>query len=243
MSGRANYTTLYEPSPGGGGGRSSNSRGRGRGGRGSAGQGGRGGRGKASSAHSKKSNVVCRHYSRSGSCRLGGKCKFIHDDSSSASLHNNNTSNTTNGGSDVVVTAGEEDIPASGFGNGNDTIMSDTNASGFGLGQQQQQQQKQKATSSSKSEEKKVNPPSHITDRKFANLPNVSKASRRALSEVFKYEYMTTVQAETLPLILEDTDGTKDCLAKAKTGTGECEQIKCWGVFIVSLQLLYQLTF
>ena len=116
------------------------------------------------SSNSWKSNVVCRHYSL-GSCRLGGKCKFLHDDSSSASLHNNNTS-TTNGGGDDVVMAGEEDIPASGFGvggNGNDTIMSDTNASGFSLGQQQQQQQQKQKATSSKSEEKKVNPPSHIT--------------------------------------------------------------------------------
>lgn len=61
------------------------------------------------------------------------------------------------------------------------------------------------------------NKPQHITNKKFANLPHISSESRRALSEVFKYEFMTSVQAETLPLILHDDK--KDCLAKAKTGT------------------------
>jgi ATP-dependent RNA helicase MSS116 len=50
----------------------------------------------------------------------------------------------------------------------------------------------------------------------FSEL-DISAPSRRALAEVFKYDKMTEVQAETLPLILEGTD----CLAKAKTGTGK----------------------
>ncbi|KAL9185597.1 hypothetical protein ACHAXT_003374 [Thalassiosira profunda] len=58
----------------------------------------------------------------------------------------------------------------------------------------------------------------HITDHKFAEL-DISAESRRAMSQVFKYEFMTAVQAETLPLILQQAD--KDCLAKAKTGTGK----------------------
>lgn len=58
----------------------------------------------------------------------------------------------------------------------------------------------------------------HMTENKFADL-NISAESRRALSEVFKYETMTAVQAETLPLILSQDN--KDCLAKAKTGTGK----------------------
>jgi ATP-dependent RNA helicase MSS116 len=58
----------------------------------------------------------------------------------------------------------------------------------------------------------------HITDRRFADL-EISSESRRALSEVFKYQFMTAVQAETLPLILKS--GSQDCLAKAKTGTGK----------------------
>ncbi|KAL3816983.1 hypothetical protein ACHAXA_010103 [Cyclostephanos tholiformis] len=64
-------------------------------------------------------------------------------------------------------------------------------------------------------EEKK---PGHITDKKFADL-EISSESRRALSDVFKYQYMTAVQAETLPLILKSD--SCDCLAKAKTGTGK----------------------
>ena len=59
----------------------------------------------------------------------------------------------------------------------------------------------------------------HITDKRFADL-QISHQSRRALAEVFNYEYMTAVQAETLPLILQ-SNGNKDCLAKAKTGTGK----------------------
>mmetsp|Transcript_18371 Transcript_18371/g.36810 ORF Transcript_18371/g.36810 Transcript_18371/m.36810 type:complete len:603 (+) Transcript_18371:96-1904(+) len=57
----------------------------------------------------------------------------------------------------------------------------------------------------------------HMTQHKFANL-QISSESRKAMAEVFKYEYMTAVQAETLPLILKDDT---DCLAKAKTGTGK----------------------
>ena len=56
----------------------------------------------------------------------------------------------------------------------------------------------------------------HITEHKFAEL-NISPSIRRSLAEVFKYELMTVVQSETLPLILKGDD----CLAKAKTGTGK----------------------
>ena len=57
----------------------------------------------------------------------------------------------------------------------------------------------------------------HMTQHKFASL-QISSESRKAMAEVFKYEYMTAVQAETLPLLLKDNT---DCLAKAKTGTGK----------------------
>eukprot|EP00531_Pseudo-nitzschia_arenysensis_P019560 CAMPEP_0116123418 /NCGR_PEP_ID=MMETSP0329-20121206/4739_1 /TAXON_ID=697910 /ORGANISM="Pseudo-nitzschia arenysensis, Strain B593" /LENGTH=143 /DNA_ID=CAMNT_0003617335 /DNA_START=9 /DNA_END=437 /DNA_ORIENTATION=- len=43
----------------------------------------------------------------------------------------------------------------------------------------------------------------HITDHKFADL-NISSESRRAMAEVFRYEFMTAAQHETLPLILKD---------------------------------------
>ena len=58
---------------------------------------------------------------------------------------------------------------------------------------------------------------SHITGHRFADL-NISSEIRRAMAETFRYEFMTAVQHETLPLILKDR---KDCLAKAKTGTGK----------------------
>jgi len=60
--------------------------------------------------------------------------------------------------------------------------------------------------------EKKV----HITDKRFADL-NISPLTKKAISEVFQYEFMTVVQAETLSNILKGND----CLAKAKTGTGK----------------------
>jgi len=56
----------------------------------------------------------------------------------------------------------------------------------------------------------------HITDHKFSDL-DISASIRRSLAEIFKYELMTVVQSETLPLILKG----EDCLAKAKTGTGK----------------------
>lgn len=55
-----------------------------------------------------------------------------------------------------------------------------------------------------------------LTDKRFAEL-DISNESRRALAQVFAYEFMTPVQAETLPLIMNGTD----VLAKAKTGTGK----------------------
>jgi ATP-dependent RNA helicase MSS116 len=51
---------------------------------------------------------------------------------------------------------------------------------------------------------------------KFSEL-QISQESRKALADVFKYESMTEVQAETIPLIMKGDD----CFAKAKTGTGK----------------------
>ena len=60
----------------------------------------------------------------------------------------------------------------------------------------------------------------HMTDKRFSDLTQVCDASRRALAEIFKYEYMTEVQEQTLPVIL-DSQRKIDVLAKAKTGTGK----------------------
>jgi hypothetical protein len=57
----------------------------------------------------------------------------------------------------------------------------------------------------------------HISETRFASIKGVSPATLRALSDVLKYEFMTTVQDATLPIILSG----KDVLAKAKTGTGK----------------------
>ncbi len=68
----------------------------------------------------------------------------------------------------------------------------------------------------------------HMSTEEFRHL-NISTASRKAIAEVMKYQYMTQVQASSLPVIL---DG-KDCLAKAKTGTG-----KTLGFLIPSVELM-----
>lgn len=73
-----------------------------------------------------------------------------------------------------------------------------------------------KAQNACSTTEKKV----HITEKRFMDLDEVCMESRRALKEVFKYEFMTEVQAQTLPVIL-DSKRTIDVLAKAKTGTGK----------------------
>eukprot|EP00816_Leptocylindrus_hargravesii_P008146 CAMPEP_0196805372 /NCGR_PEP_ID=MMETSP1362-20130617/5136_1 /TAXON_ID=163516 /ORGANISM="Leptocylindrus danicus, Strain CCMP1856" /LENGTH=649 /DNA_ID=CAMNT_0042178255 /DNA_START=448 /DNA_END=2397 /DNA_ORIENTATION=+ len=51
----------------------------------------------------------------------------------------------------------------------------------------------------------------------FASLKNICAESKRSLKEVMKYELMTKVQNETLPVILSGND----VLAKAKTGSGK----------------------
>mmetsp|Transcript_834 Transcript_834/g.1372 ORF Transcript_834/g.1372 Transcript_834/m.1372 type:complete len:604 (-) Transcript_834:42-1853(-) len=56
----------------------------------------------------------------------------------------------------------------------------------------------------------------HISDQRFADLP-VSEPTKRAMKDVFGFEFMTVVQSETLSVILKGTD----CLARAKTGTGK----------------------
>ncbi len=72
----------------------------------------------------------------------------------------------------------------------------------------------------------------HITNQKFADL-DISAESRRAMKEVFQYEYMTQVQHATLPVILTG----QDCLAKAKTGTG-----KTLGFLIPTIERLAKLS-
>jgi ATP-dependent RNA helicase MSS116 len=57
---------------------------------------------------------------------------------------------------------------------------------------------------------------SYVTQSRFADLP-VAAGTRKAIHEVLRYEFMTQVQAQTLPVILQGVD----CLAKAKTGTGK----------------------
>jgi len=51
----------------------------------------------------------------------------------------------------------------------------------------------------------------------FTSLSNISDNTKRALTQVLQYEYMTKVQEATLPTILQGTD----VVAKAKTGSGK----------------------
>ncbi|CAM9593604.1 unnamed protein product [Choristocarpus tenellus] len=55
-----------------------------------------------------------------------------------------------------------------------------------------------------------------ITSERFDYLP-LSDNTRNAISEVLKYEFMTKVQAQSIPVCIEGGD----VLAKAKTGTGK----------------------
>jgi ATP-dependent RNA helicase MSS116, mitochondrial len=52
--------------------------------------------------------------------------------------------------------------------------------------------------------------------QKLADLP-IAATSKKAMADVFQYEYLTPVQEKTLPSILQG----HDCLARAKTGTGK----------------------
>ena len=58
---------------------------------------------------------------------------------------------------------------------------------------------------------------SYITTVRFSDMPTICPESKRSLAEVMKYEYMTKVQVASLPEILTG----RDCLVKAKTGTGK----------------------
>ncbi|RHY33404.1 hypothetical protein DYB32_001640 [Aphanomyces invadans] len=56
----------------------------------------------------------------------------------------------------------------------------------------------------------------HLSSVPVSSL-DISDSSMRALTQVMNYEFLTKVQAATLPVILEG----KDVLAKSKTGTGK----------------------
>ena len=56
----------------------------------------------------------------------------------------------------------------------------------------------------------------HLTTSSFGSLP-LSAPTQRAISEVLRYERMTLVQEQTLPVALRGVD----VIAKAKTGTGK----------------------
>ena len=153
---------------------------------------------------------VCRQFLQ-GKCARGDACKFQH---------------AVGAGSGGPVPAGTGTSAAGSTGN----AKMSGNAFGFGM----DVQTAANITSLSSLESrgggnnnapfgsagggslKKVASASHITADRFSDLP-ISQEARRALSDVFKYEYMSKVQSGTLPSIMRGID----CLAKAKTGTGK----------------------
>lgn len=69
---------------------------------------------------------------------------------------------------------------------------------------------------------------SHLTQHEFKDL-SISANTKKALAEKMKYQYMTAVQHESLPEILQG----HDVLVKAKTGTG-----KTLGFLIPAIEVL-----
>jgi len=69
---------------------------------------------------------------------------------------------------------------------------------------------------------------SHLTQHQFKDL-SISVNTKKALIDKMKYQYMTAVQHESLPQILEG----HDVLVKAKTGTG-----KTLGFLIPAIEVL-----
>lgn len=132
---------------------------------------------------------ICFQYAKNGTCARGEDCRFRHEAATEG------TTNETN--LDPQEAKGKMTVhKASKLTSANDA-SEDTIA----------------AASTS------TNTPavsSHVSQERFADL-KISNQSKRALSEVFAYEFLTHVQAKTLPVILSG----KDCLARAKTGTGK----------------------
>ncbi|KAJ1416196.1 myc-regulated DEAD/H box 18 RNA helicase-like protein, partial [Ochromonadaceae sp. CCMP2298] len=71
--------------------------------------------------------------------------------------------------------------------------------------------------------------PSHVTDARFEDMP-ISAQTKRALAEVMRYRYMTLVQKDSLPHILNGSD----VLVKAKTGTGKTLAFMIPGIEILT---------
>ena len=139
--------------------------------------------------------TICRNFAKDGQCGFGDNCRFSHE---------------TEAASDVCVEASV--VGFSGFASAS-TVSSEPPT-------RMVVDHDEKKNSAAVAPSANPNGLAHITGNKFADL-NISAQSRRAMAEVFKYEFMTAVQAETLPLILKGSSDHQDCLAKAKTGTGK----------------------
>ena len=76
------------------------------GGKGGRGDGKGGGRGGGRGGSNTKSPELCRNFAKSGSCRAGDKCKFLHATSNSSSSGGSNSGNTSNQYCSSVLTTG-----------------------------------------------------------------------------------------------------------------------------------------
>lgn len=136
------------------------------------------------------SNEVCRQF-QLGKCRRGTDCRFSHE------------------GDTAVVSAVPAVAAAARAPKAGKTARPAAGAEGSLVAAAG-------AMESAPSHLGTVATAGHITESRFDAL-NISEQSRRALAQTFKYEYMSAVQSQTLPILLQGTD----CLAKAKTGTGK----------------------
>eukprot|EP00522_Entomoneis_paludosa_P013808 CAMPEP_0172445192 /NCGR_PEP_ID=MMETSP1065-20121228/5100_1 /TAXON_ID=265537 /ORGANISM="Amphiprora paludosa, Strain CCMP125" /LENGTH=652 /DNA_ID=CAMNT_0013195991 /DNA_START=30 /DNA_END=1988 /DNA_ORIENTATION=- len=183
---------------------------------------------------------VCFSWAKNGTCQRGDGCKFLHQDNSGGDAVSNNDNGGGKGrqprnqGNRGPARKDSMEIDNDDGNNTNNNNNRNGNNNNRNRNGRRNNNGRNTNTNASESAGEDANMPeadtntlteadaapmatkNHITDKRFADLP-ISAESRRAMKDVFKYEFMTVVQAETLPVILKGGD----CLAKAKTGTGK----------------------
>lgn len=151
-------------------------------------------------------NNICRDFERSGECPRGGNCRYLHESSNQNEVKAVSEQICRDFKKDGNPHSENEQIKLEGCQNFEKT--------GHPSQKKKLQNHHMEPPTSTTGElaEKKI----HITAKRFADL-DISPLTKKTMSEVFQYEFMTVVQAETLEIILQGND----CLAKAKTGTGK----------------------